>query len=53
MERLFEGKKGEFSFGCLDLEMPTVYHSRDAQQADGPEALGRVDLDIKFGNISI
>lgn len=51
MERLFEGKKGEFSFGCLDLEMPTVYHSRDAQQADGPEALGRVD--IKFGNISI
>ena len=42
MERLFEGKKDEFSFGCLDLEMPTAYHSGDAQQADGPEALGRV-----------
>lgn len=35
-------KKDEFSFGCLDLEMPTAYHSGDAQQADGPEALGRV-----------
>ena len=42
MKRIFEGKEGRFSFGCLELEMPIVYRSGDAQQADGTEALGRI-----------
>lgn len=35
-------KKGWIHFGYSELEMPTVYFSGDAQQADGTEALERV-----------
>ena len=39
MERIFGGKEDQFSFGYLELEMPVVYCSGDAQQEDGAEAL--------------